>query len=90
MSQIGATPPSLPLAPSEYDRQYVDQLNNVLRLYFAQLSNPGDIGATTLNFDLRFLPTDADITNLRVGDVFRDTTTGATATSQVLRIKTST
>ena len=26
--------PNLPLSPMEYDRLYVDQLNNVLRLYF--------------------------------------------------------
>ena len=26
--------PNLPLSPMEYDRQYADQLNNVLRLYF--------------------------------------------------------
>ena len=26
--------PNLPLSPFEYDRLYVDQLNNVLRLYF--------------------------------------------------------
>ena len=26
--------PNLPLAPAEYNRQYTDQLNNVLRLYF--------------------------------------------------------
>jgi hypothetical protein len=26
--------PNLPLSPFEYDRQYTDQLNNVLRLYF--------------------------------------------------------
>ena len=26
--------PNLPLAPIEYERQYHDQLNNVLRLYF--------------------------------------------------------
>lgn len=26
--------PNLPLSPLEYDRQYTDQLNNVLRLYF--------------------------------------------------------
>ena len=29
--------PNLPLAPKEYDAQYVDQLNNVLRLYFNRL-----------------------------------------------------
>lgn len=89
MAQINATPPNLPLAPREYDPRFQDQLNSVLRLFFAQLSNPGPVGATTLNFDLRYLPTDADIATLRIGDVFRDTTTGATANSQVLRVKTS-
>jgi hypothetical protein len=32
LNQVSA--PNLPLAPIEYNRQYVDQLNNVLRLYF--------------------------------------------------------
>ena len=31
--------PALPVAPTDYSRQYHDQLNNVLRLYFAQLDN---------------------------------------------------
>jgi hypothetical protein len=31
-----AIAPNLPLAPEEYDRRYLDQLNNVLRLYFNQ------------------------------------------------------
>jgi hypothetical protein len=47
------------------------------------------VGAATLNLNLDTLPTDADIATLRLGDVFRDTTTGTTATSQVLRIKTA-
>jgi len=34
-----AVAPSLPLAPREYDAQYIDQLNNVLRLYFNRLDN---------------------------------------------------
>jgi len=29
--------PALPVAPTEYSRQYQDQLNNVLRLYFSQI-----------------------------------------------------
>lgn len=89
MAELNATPPSLPLAPEEYERRYQDQLNNILRLYFNQLNNPGDVGAATLNINLATLPTDADIATLRLGAVFRDTTTGATATSQVLRIKTA-
>ncbi len=32
-------PPALPQAPSEYQRLYQDQLNNVLRLYFNRLQN---------------------------------------------------
>ena len=32
INQVAA--PNLPLSPLEYDRQYADQLNNVLRLYF--------------------------------------------------------
>ena len=32
INQVAA--PNLPLSPFEYDRQYTDQLNNVLRLYF--------------------------------------------------------
>ena len=32
INQVAA--PNLPLSPMQYDRQYADQLNNVLRLYF--------------------------------------------------------
>jgi hypothetical protein len=32
-------PPNLPYAPIEYDRQYQEALNNVLRLYFNRLNN---------------------------------------------------
>lgn len=31
--------PNLPLGPVQYDRQFVDQFSNVLRLYFNQLNN---------------------------------------------------
>jgi hypothetical protein len=39
--------PNLPIAPVEYSQQYQDQLNNVLRLYFAQLDNPGPSSMST-------------------------------------------
>jgi hypothetical protein len=32
-------PPNLPLAPPQWDARFQDQLNNVLRLYFNQLTN---------------------------------------------------
>jgi hypothetical protein len=87
MAELNVSPPNLPLAPEQYDRQYQDQLNNVFRLFFARLNNPGDMGGASLNLNLNTLPTQADLATLRLGDVFRDTTTGST--SQVLRIKTS-
>ena len=75
MSQIDVTPPNLPLPPENYDRQYQDQLNNVLRLYFNQLSNPSALGGSSLNLGINTLPTQADLANLRTGDVYRDTAT---------------
>ena len=47
--------PNLPLAPVGYERQYQDQLNNVLRLYFNQLNNlnavlTGSTGGAFLQF----------------------------------------
>ena len=90
MAELNAVPPSLPLAPREYDARYFSQLSNVLRLYFNQLNNPGDMGGTTLNLNLETLPTEADFASLRLGDVYRDTQDGVQDGSQMLRIKTST
>ena len=90
MAEVNATSPSLPLPPDEYNRRYFDQLTNVLRLYFNQLSNPGDMGGATLNLNLETLPTEADLPTLRLGDVYRDTQDGVQVNSQMLRIKTST
>jgi hypothetical protein len=90
MAELNATQPSLPLAPQEYSSQYQSQFNNVLRLFFNQLTNPGDMGGATLNLNLNTLPTEADFANLRLGDVYRDTQDGVQTGSQMLRIKTST
>lgn len=86
MAELNATPPNLPLAPNEYERRYQDQLNNILRLFFNQLSNPGDIGGATLNLNINTLPTSAVFDTLRPGDVYCDIS-GGTATSYPLRIK---
>ena len=40
--------PSLPFAPVQYDRQYQDTLNNILRQYFSQLDNAGPSAASTV------------------------------------------
>lgn len=98
--------PVLPLAPVQYDRQYQDSLNNILRQYFQQLDNPGPCAASTQktttptgvdiisaqNYSsvnqltqarIVSLPTQADLADLRVGDLYYDTSAG-----NVVKIKT--
>jgi hypothetical protein len=82
MAELNVSPPNLPLAPDQYDRRYQDQLNNVLRLFFNKLNNPGDMGGATLNLNINTLPTEANLDTLRTGDVYRDTATST------LKIKT--
>lgn len=102
MSQKNVRAPQLPVAPTEYDARYIDQLLSILRLYFNQLDNAGPITASTervggtivaglsfsqpnpaaLNTFTISLPTEADLANLRAGDVYRDTTA-----SNVLKVK---
>jgi hypothetical protein len=49
MASKNSTAPRLPTAPEEYSRQFMDQLTNVLRLYFAQLDNPSPMIAASQN-----------------------------------------
>jgi hypothetical protein len=39
MGQKNSIAPRLPAAPVEYDQKFIDQLTNILRLYFTQLDN---------------------------------------------------
>jgi len=57
--QVSAAP-SLPLSPSEFDRQYQDQLNNILRLYFNQVQTTLNQLASTTNFLVADLPSAVD------------------------------
>ena len=101
MSTGTTTAPNLPIAPVDYSQQYQDQLNNVLRLYFNQLDNPGPSAASTqrnggtvvaaaFNFSqanatgvrVLSLPTQVEIADLRIGDVYVDT-----SNSNVLKVK---
>ncbi len=68
--------PNLPLAPTEYDRAYQDQLNRVLALYFQQLAN----GATlsTAQNSTRATTDTTVIVTLTDGILLVDTTAGAT------------
>ena len=98
MAQKNVVAPRLPNASEEYDSQMMNQFINILRLYFNQLDNAGPIAASSqLNgasviAGLSFapnsgstapsLPTQADLTNLRVGDIYYDTTA-----ANVLKVK---
>jgi len=59
--------PNLPVAPREYQTQYSDQLNNVLRLYFNQLDGVngallGRVGGQYLNFPYAAIQRTTDVT----------------------------
>lgn len=99
MAQKNVVAPRLPAAPDEYDRRYQDEFIGFLRLYFNQLDNSGPINISTQRIGANIiaalsappvpgtsapsLPTEADLSNLRVGDVYYDTTA-----SNVLKVKT--
>jgi len=54
-------PPNLPNAPRGYDPQFQEQFNNVLRLYFNQLSNIlGQLVANTSSLPITFPATSLD------------------------------
>jgi hypothetical protein len=99
MAQKNVIAPRLPNATLEYDSVMMNQLLNILRLYFSQLDNAGPVAASTqfngsdvvsgLSFapnagaSTPSLPTQADLANLRVGDIYYDT-----SASNVLKVKT--
>lgn len=59
LSQVVA--PRLPNAPQNYDAHYIDQLNNILRLYFNQLDKIlGQLMATSTTVPISFPPTAID------------------------------
>jgi hypothetical protein len=41
------TAPRLPAAPVEYSQEFMDQLTNILRLYFTQVDNPSPMLAAS-------------------------------------------
>jgi hypothetical protein len=99
MAQKNVVAPRLPLATDQYDPVMMNQMLNILRLYFNQLDNAGPIAAasqfngTDVVAGLSFaptgntvtpsLPTQANLANLRIGDIYYDT-----SASNVLKVKT--
>jgi hypothetical protein len=80
--------PNIPQAPAEYDVAYMNSLSNVIRLFFNTINTVQQLNLASVNLDLKTLPTDADLQNLRYGDVYRDTQGGTLQTgTNILRIK---
>ena len=80
--------PNIPQAPKEYDQTYMNAFSNVIRLFFNSINTVQQLNLAALNLDLRTLPTDADYSSLRVGDVYRDTQGGTLQSgTNILRIK---
>lgn len=77
-----AVPPRLPSAPEEYSEAYMSAVLKVLYLYFQQIDAIQPINITRLNINAERIPTQADLADLRVGDVYRDSSAG-----NVLKIK---
>jgi len=64
------TSPNLPIAPTDYQQGYQDQINNALRLYFAQLDNFTQGSVVPASGATNQRPT----AKLQVGQQFFDTT----------------
>jgi hypothetical protein len=98
MAQKNVVAPRLPNATPNYDPAMMNQFISILRLYFNQLDNAGPMAAasqfngTDVVAGLSFapnsgastpsLPTQTNLANLRVGDIYYDTTA-----SNVLKVK---
>lgn len=72
MLQNTATP-ALPLPPAQYDELYMNQLLKILRIFFNNINAEQKLTLSGLNINVETLPTEADLANLRVGDVYRYT-----------------
>lgn len=70
--------PNLPIAPVDYSQQYIDQLSNAMRLYFAQIDNFSQATVTPLYGDTANRPTDTAQAPLPIGLSYFDIDLGTT------------
>ena len=73
MLQNTATP-ALPNPPEQYDVGYMNQVLKVLRIFFNNVNSEQILTLSGININIDTLPTEADLADLRVGDVYRYTT----------------
>ena len=99
MAQKNVIAPYLPAASEVYDHRNMNEIFRVISLYFNQLDNAGPVSISTQrngtaviaalsapptgNSAVPSLPTQADLANLRIGDIYYDT-----SASNVLKVKT--
>jgi len=99
MGQKNVVAPRLPAVSLVYDPHVMNEIFRVLSIYFRQLDNAGPISISTQRngtdviaalsapptgtSTVPSLPTQADLANLRVGDIYYDT-----SASNVLKVKT--
>jgi len=65
--------PLLPLPPKEYDGTYMLQFVRTLDTYFRQIEAVRHVNAASVNVNINSLPTQTQLSSLRSGDVYRDT-----------------
>jgi hypothetical protein len=66
--------PNLPIAPVDYRQQYVDQVNNALRLYFNQVDNFSQAVAIPASGTTANRPVGTTQAPLLIGQIYYDTT----------------
>jgi hypothetical protein len=66
--------PNLPVGPVDYDQRYIDQLTNVMRLYFTEVDNFTQAAAIPLSGTTASRPIDSVQIPLPIGQFYYDTT----------------
>ena len=66
--------PNLPVGPVDYDQRYIDQLTNVMRLYFTAIDNFTQAASIPLSGVTANRPIDSVQIPLPVGQFYYDTT----------------
>jgi hypothetical protein len=66
--------PNLPVGPVDYDQRYIDQVTNVLRLYFSQVDNFTQASAIPLSGVTADRPIDNVQAPIPIGQFYYDTT----------------
>ena len=70
--------PNIPVGPVDYDQRYIDQLTNVLRLYFTSVDNFTQASVTPLHGATADRPIESVQVPLAIGQTYFDTDLGAT------------